>query len=212
MIVLIIGKPGSGKGTQAKTLAKKFDLFYFSTGDLSRQLAKKDARIDEIIHQKGKWIPEKEMTAYVSDYLDKRLTKTKNLIFDGYPRFAPQYDFLKDYLKSKKLKINLIILLKISEEEAVRRLSSRREDKSTGKVYNLVTNPPGYEVNKADLVQRKDDIPEAIRSRLKEHEKNALPMIKRMREDGSLVEIDGARPIEKIRKDLVVLLDEVNDK
>ena len=212
MIVLIIGKPGSGKGTQAKTLAKKFDLFYFSTGDLSRDLAKKDPRIDEMIHKKGKWIPEKEMTGYVSDYLDKKLTETKDLILDGYPRFALQYGFLKDYLESKNLKIDLIILLKISDEEAVRRLSSRREDKNTGKVYNLVTNPPGSEVNKGDLVQRKDDIPEAIRSRLKEHEKNALPMIKKMREDGFLVEIGGERPIEEIQDDLVTLLNKVNDK
>jgi len=205
MIILIQGKQGSGKGTQAKMLVEKYGLYFFSTGDLSRKLAKEDPRIDELINVKGQLIPTEEMTVHVSKFLDEKFKgKPKDMLFDGYPRFVEQYKHLSKWLKDRGTKIDAVVMLEISDNEAIKRLSNRRLDPKTGKIYNFHTAPkPGPEVDVKALVQRKDDMPSVIKGRLQEYEKNTLPMIQLIKEEGNLVEVDGERPIDVIHKDIV---------
>lgn len=205
MIILIQGKQGSGKGTQAKLLAKKFNLFYFSTGDLSRRLAQKDKRIDDLINKKGQLIPTEEMAGYVSEYLGDKLD---DVILDGYPRTTRQYKLLSNWIKEKGKKIDVSIFLNISDKEAVRRLSGRRMDPKTGNIYNLVTAPkPGPEIDTKTLIQREDDRPNAIKERLDVYKKDTSPMIKLMKKDRILLEIDGEKPIDVIHKEIVEKLE-----
>ncbi len=207
MIILILGKPGSGKGSQAKRLAEQLGFFYFATGDFSRELAQKDPRIKKIV-EGGALIPEKEMTSYISNYLEEKLAETKNIIFDGYPRYVGQYQFLEGWLADRNLGIDLIILLDVSDGEVIRRNSARRLDKKTGKTYNLITDPPPASVKKEDLVQREDDKESVIKKRLAVYQKNVVPMIDYIRAKGKLLTVDGARPIEVIQEELVKLIKE----
>jgi adenylate kinase len=201
MIILILGLQGCGKGTQAALLAKKFKLHYFESGALFRNLAKTHPEIDKIIHKQGGLVKDDLTFSYVKKFLEARKLKD-DLIFDGYPRSIRQFNLLKRWLARKNKKIDLAIFLRISRAESIKRLSARRKDPKTGKIYNLITNPPGPKVDKASLIQRKDDQPEVIKQRIRLYEKTTLPLIKLLQKRGILVEINGERPIAAIAKDL----------
>ena len=141
MNIVLLGAPASGKGTQAELLANKLNLYLFQTGELSRRLAEKDARIKKIIDS-GELIPEEEMTMYVLDYLVREKPELKNILFEGFPRFISQYEALEKFLKNKGDDIDAVISLDITKEEAVKRISSRRICEVCGEIYNLLTKPP----------------------------------------------------------------------
>ncbi|MEK7112536.1 MAG: nucleoside monophosphate kinase [Patescibacteria group bacterium] len=202
MNIIILGPQGSGKGTQARLLSQKLGLFYFESGDFLRERARADSRIDEIINKKGELLPDEETFTLVRDFLKEKTQNLDGLLLDGYPRSLKQYQLLKDWLTDEGKKIDLAIFLTISDAEGVRRLSARRVDKETGKVYNLITNPPGPGVEKEKLLQRPDDTPELIKRRLEQYQETTSPLIEVLKKDGILVEVNGERPIEVILNDL----------
>lgn len=197
MIILIMGPQGSGKGTQAKRLADEFKLSYLDAGALLRKIAKSDPRINEIVNKRGALLPDNEIFQIVTDYLSKN-NLYDNMILDGYPRSIAQYELINNWLKNHGTEVTAALFLNISEEESVKRLSSRRSDPKTGKIYNLLTKVPGPEVDLNTLVHREDDKPEAIRERLMHYRETTAPLIKKLRNEDKLIEIDGERPIETI--------------
>lgn len=210
MNIIILGPQGSGKGTQAKLLQKKFNFFYFEAGKFLRERAKTNQQIDEIVNKKGELLSDQLMTKLVVEYLKKNNSSFDNVLFDGFPRTTKQYKLFKKLLVEHKAQIDLVVLIDISEDEAIKRLSARRMDPKTGKIYNLVTAPkPGPEVDIKSLIHRGDDKPEAIRQRLSWYKSKVLPLVESMEKDRvSVVKVDGGRPIEVIHQDLVRLLEE----
>ena len=140
MNILLLGPQGSGKGTQARLLCEKFHFYYFESGGFLREASKTNEHLSQMLTA-GQFVPDAEMSSYVTSYLDEKGIYD-NILFDGFPRSVIQYDSLKDWLTVKKVKVDVVFLLKIDEEETVRRLSARRMDPATGKIYNLVTDPP----------------------------------------------------------------------
>jgi adenylate kinase len=203
MNIIILGPQGSGKGTQAKLLADEFDLFYFESGNFLRKLAEENERIDRIINKEGKLLPDEETFSYVKEELEEKVPGRDGIILDGYPRSIKQYRLLTDWLQEKGKDIDYVIFLDISEKESIRRLSARRMDKETGKIYNLITNPPSESVEEKNLVQRADDKPGAIKIRLEQYKKETKPLVDLLREKGVLMEVDGERPIQVILEDIV---------
>jgi len=199
--IIILGPQGSGKGTQAELLVDKFGLFYFESGKFLRKLAKKDRRIDEIISKRGELIEDREMFSYMSERLEKEVPAGQGVLLDGYPRSIAQYELLKEWLKARGAKVDWAIFLDISEKESVRRLSARRISKKTGKIYNLITNPPPSGVGK--LIQRSDDKPAVIRKRLALYKETTEPLIKVLAKESILMKINGERPIEVIFEDII---------
>jgi adenylate kinase len=208
MKIIIFGPQGSGKGTQAKLVSEKFNLFYFQSGEFLREKAKSDPRVDEIINQRGEMIPDEEMFLLLKNYLTEKLPSLDNFIMDGYPRSLKQYELLSAWLKEKGGKVDIAILLVISDEESVRRLSARVVCEKCGTIYNLITNPPPGEkcVCGGNLVQRPDDTPEAIKKRLADYHTITSPLIEVLKKEGILVEVDGERPIEVIFEDIVEIV------
>lgn len=209
MNIVLLGSPASGKGTQAKLLAQKFGLYHLSTGDVSRELAKKDARLKEIVDS-GKLIPHEEMTMYVINFLTVEKPSLKNILFEGFPRFIPQYEALEKFLKTKGDDIDIVFSLEVSQEEAIKRISSRRTCSKCCRMYNVISNPPP----KPDtcecggkLFLRKDDEPESVKVRFEYYKDNTEKLINFVDEKEKLYRVNGERPIDDIQKDLVEIVE-----
>lgn len=210
MIIVFLGPPGSGKGTQAKLLSQKLGSFYFEAGKILRQLATKKTKIgrkiNKIINQKGALVPDEIMSWVLEDFLkDKNLKK--GIIFDGFPRSLNQYQILKKNLEEKNLKIDKVFYLKTKEKTVVFRLSQRRICPKCGFEYNLVTRPPKKDeicdFCQIKLIQRTDDTPEVIRARFKTFKTQTTPIIKLARKQGILEELNGEEEILKIHKEIL---------
>lgn len=210
MNLVLIGPQGSGKGTQAEFLVKKFGLVYFSPGEVLRDLVKKPTplarKIDEIMNKQGKLIPDDLMLHVMDAFLAKK-DLSKGILFDGYPRNLIQAKMLDDWLTKKELKINRAVYLFISRRESIRRLGSRLECPRCEAVFNILTKPPKKDKIcdscGAELIRRTDDKPAAIAKRLATYYKETAPLIDFYKKRGILEEIDGERPIEVIFEDIL---------
>ena len=205
MNIVILGEPASGKGTQAALISKEFNLYHLQTGDIARRVAEKDERIREIINS-GKLIPEEEMSLYVMDLLHQKQADMKDILFEGFPRFISQYEALKNYLKNKGDDIDAIFSLELGQDEAVKRISLRRICGKCGEVFNSTTNPPKNDglCDKCGekLIQRADDMPEAIKTRFEYYKNNTKTLIDYLDKEGKLIKINGARPIQVVFEDI----------
>jgi adenylate kinase len=208
MNILIFGPQASGKGTQAKLLAKKFKFYHFDMGSILREYAKRDKKLDEKINVKGILLEDKETIRYAKMFLEKKFEKIQKIdqvLFDGFPRSVAQHVGISNWLRRGGAKINLAIYLKISKEETIKRLSARRTCSICGRVYNLNTAPPPKR-NTCDcggkLFKRKDDSLGAIKTRLEAYYERTEPMSEYFRNEKILVEIDGEKPIQKIFNDI----------
>jgi adenylate kinase len=204
MNIIILGPQGSGKGTQADLISKKLNLFHLETGEILRERAKRDARIKNLINS-GSMIPDEEMIDYIDEYLTSLNAGYDNIVFDGCPRSIKQYILIKKWLSEKGKSIDKLIYLDISDEEALRRISSRRTCSLCGKVYNLITNPAPFGKCSCGgkLVQREDDKKEVVEKRLLLFHQETEPILTLAQKDGILVKVDGERPIEIIFQDIL---------
>lgn len=206
MNIILFGPQGSGKGTQARLLCDKFGFFYFESGAYLRKIAQDNEEVKNMM-KKGILVPDKEMTSYLTAYLDQEHLYD-DIVFDGFPRTLDQYNFLKVWLTQKGVKIDLGIVLEIGEDETLRRLSSRRIDPSSGKIYNLITDKPPADIDVNNLIQREDDKPEAIKKRLELYKNQTEPLVGQMKKDTKVVNVNGERPINEIQEELVSLIED----
>lgn len=200
MNIIFIGIQGSGKGTQAKEVAKQLNLVHISTGDLLReQKGKLKKEIDNIIN-KGKLIPDELMIKLLKEKIKKENNK-EGIILDGFPRTIQQAKKL-----TKEIKIDRVIEIKISDKESIKRLINRRTCEKCKEGYNLVTQPKPKIPNICDkcggkLIQRKDDNLEAIKQRIKTYHNQTKPILDYYKE--KIIKINGKKKIEKITKKII---------
>ena len=183
MKVIILGPPGSGKGTVSERLAKDFHLFHVSVGDLLRKEAKKNTALGKKISSyinKGDLVPHQ----MAIDIAKKAIGKKQNFIFDGFPRSVDQAKLIQD------VDIDAVIYLDVPEKDVVKRLSGRLLDPVTRKTYHLQYLPPPKNIMKR-LIQRKDDTPKVIKERFKVYHRETEPVIKYYQKKGVLKKIDG---------------------
>src|SRR3989344_2997066 len=200
MNIILFGPQGSGKGTQARILSDEFGFFYFESGEFLRKIAKNNKELQEALNR-GELVPDIEMTSYLTAFLDQK-NLYDDIIFDGFPRTLDQYNFLKNWLTDKKVSLDLIIVLTISEEETLRRLTARRMDPATELIYNLVTQPPPASVDINSLVQRDDDKPEAIKRRLALYRERTKPLITELKKYTKVIEVNGERSVGIIAQEI----------
>jgi len=197
MNIIISGPQGSGKGTQAKMLAERYGYLHLDNGSMLRKIAANDEEIRNLLDS-GNLVPDKKMLALMDIYLSDTYGKYENIIFDGFPRTTDQYIELKKWLTEKNQHVDNAVVLTISEDETIRRLSARRVHKTTGEIYNLITKVPPEDVTEDDLVQREDDKPDSIRKRLTLFNEKTKPLFELYKNDGILVEVNGEQSIEDI--------------
>ena len=179
--IILLGSPGSGKGTQAKRLSEKYGILHISTGDLLREEVKARSslgqKIEPILSQ-GELVSDDIMLELIRKRLSGDLGAA-GFLLDGFPRTVEQAIALDELLKSLKRKISIAILLEIPEEEVIKRLSLRRQCSKCGLNIHLEYSPP-REVGICDscggeLFQRSDDKESVIRHRYKLYKEKTAP-------------------------------------
>lgn len=210
MNILLIGPQGSGKSLQAELLTQNFDLYHLEAGELLREAAKDDFEINRLVNEKGELVPDEVSFGVVTKALNRERPSRDGILFDGYPRSVAQYLLLKDWLGQLAQKVDLAILINISNEESIKRLSSRRFCSKCGRIWNLVAYPKPPSETKCecggDLYRREDDEPEAIKERLLLYQKITGPLVDLLDGEGKLVEVGGEHPVEEIYQDIAEII------
>jgi adenylate kinase len=197
MILILLGPPGAGKGTQAKLLASEYGVPHISTGDMFRDHKARGTEIGkkiQAIMDAGGLVTDDVTNAMVKERLS-RPDVAKGFILDGYPRTTAQAEYLEKLLASMGRSLDKVISYEVAEELVVERISGRRSCPKCGAVYHVSANPPrrmGYcDKDDAGLVQRDDDKPENVKKRMQEYADKTWPL-KRFYEERHLVsEIEG---------------------
>ena len=174
MRILILGPQGSGKGTQAKSIASLHDTPHVATGDILRTAVSEGTALGRRVHpslERGDLVPDELMV----DLIRERLADEDGFVLDGFPRTVPQAEALDTMLDEIGKPLDAVILLMVSDEVATARLRAR-----------------------ALAEGRADDSPEAIRNRLRLYHELTEPVVERYRADGTLVAVDGDRAIPEV--------------
>jgi adenylate kinase len=208
-IVIFLGPPGAGKGTQAQLLKERSGFIQVSTGDLLREAVKNQTELGKLAKKymdEGKLVPDDLIISLIKEKLQEYADK--NIIFDGFPRTIPQAESLDNLLSQLNKNIDAVILFKIEDEEVVKRLAGRRVCPSCGAVYHVVYNPPKIDeiCDKCGtkLIQRDDDKEEVIRKRLEVYHQQTKPLIEYYK--NKIVEIDATDNPENIYNKIVSMI------
>lgn len=195
--LVLLGPPGSGKGTQTERLCKDFGFTHISTGDLLREAVRNGTTLGikaKKFMEAGDLGPDDLVIELVKLKLDNC---PKGFVLDGFPRTLEQAKALQ-----KMCDVDAAINLEVDEEDIVGRMINRRSCKKCGAVYNLLSNPP-KKVGTCDkcggeLYQRSDDTEETVRARMKVYKERTLPLIAFYKKQGVLMNIDARGGIDKV--------------
>ena len=204
MNIILLGPPGSGKGTQAKRIQQTHGLVQLSTGDMLRAATGSDTEFGrrvKAIMDSGQLVPDD----IIVEMIDQRIVRPdcrKGFILDGFPRNVPQAETLKKMMADWGMRLDLVLELVVDHDEVIRRLSGRRTCRKCGRVWHVAFDPPSVP-GKCDecggeLFQRDDDREETIRHRLEVYEQQTQPLISYYADEGILLGIDATGPVEDV--------------
>lgn len=207
MKLILLGSPGTGKGTQAELITQKYRIPHISTGDLFRENIANGTELGKkakVFIDEGKLVPDEITIGMFRDRIAKPDCK-KGFILDGFPRTLPQAEALDDIAE-----IDKALLIKSSDSIIIKRLSARRQCRKCNAIYGLDKPPMKKGICdkcRGELYQRDDDKEEVIRKRLETYRKQTEPLVDHYSKKGILAEIDGEQPIQKIFEDVVKALE-----
>ncbi len=208
MDIILFGMQGSGKGTQGKILEEKYHLKVFEMGGQLREMIASGTplgdKIKEIVNA-GNLVDDDTVLQVVGEFVDT-LQSDQPILFDGIPRTVAQSDKLLNLLSTKG-RDAFAVLIKITEDEAINRLTQRRVCESCKGVY-----PPSYKSEECQhcggkLVVRQDDTPDSIKRRLENYRKETIPVIDGFYDRDHLIEVDGEQEIDKVSKEMIEKVD-----
>ncbi|MEJ2716801.1 MAG: adenylate kinase [Deltaproteobacteria bacterium] len=214
MRIVLLGGPGSGKGTQAKKLTEKFGIPQVSTGDIFRAAVKEGTPMGlkaKEYMDKGELVPDDVVVGVV----EERLTKPDleaGFMLDGFPRTLPQAEALDRILNDMGKPIDHAILVDVPDDELMKRLTGRRTCRNSecGKMYHVMFNPPKKDgicdACGSELYQRDDDSEATIRERLNVYAEQTAPLIDYYSEKGLLHRVEGVGPIDRIFESIEKIL------
>ena len=212
MRVIFLGAPGVGKGTQADFVASRFHVPKISTGDLLREGVAKQTPLGlkaKGYMDRGDLVPDEVVIGLVQEKLNSSECST-GFLLDGFPRTVAQADKLSELLADQQLSIDHVVHFVLPREEIVRRLSGRRNCSKCPAVFHVESIPPKRngvcDLCGADLVQRSDDRPETVQSRLTVYEQQTAPLIDYYKRKDLLFELDGSGSVETVQDRLLALL------
>jgi adenylate kinase len=206
--LILLGAPGAGKGTQAERVAEDFNLPLIVTGDLLRAAVQQGTELGRQAKgymDRGELVPDEVIIGVILERVDAEEARD-GFLLDGFPRTVGQAEALEEALGRLDRRLTAALYLDVPDEEVVRRLSGRRMNPRTGRVYHVELDPPRVEgIDDEDgtpLVQRDDDKPETIRRRLEVYHQQTAPLVDFYEERGLLRRVDGTRPPTEVHDHL----------
>lgn len=217
MQIVLMGAPGSGKGTQAQRLVEHFKIPQVSTGDLLRAAVERGTEYGlraKAVMESGALVSDEIVLGIIRERLGEA-DAARGFILDGFPRNIAQAEALETLLSTLRRPIDVVVQFDVDYAEIVKRISGRRTCQTCGRVFNIYTAPAGTAPHcdrcsdKPSLVQRKDDEEATVRKRLEVYEKQTRPLLKFYQERGLLRTIDAQQGVDEVSAQLFKLLDSV---
>jgi adenylate kinase len=207
--LILLGPPGSGKGTQGERLQEDLEYPYYATGDILRAAVKEGTEVGKAAKEymdRGDLVPDEVIIGIIAERLESG-EADHGFILDGFPRTVVQAEALDAELAKLGRQLTAVILIDVDDDEIINRLSGRRVCQEKGHVYHVEYNQPATEgvcdVDGSELYIRDDDKPEVVRHRLDQYHDKTAPLVDYYRKQGLLNSIEGAddpdRVGEKIR-------------
>ena len=213
MRLVMIGAPASGKGTQANKLTRHFGLDHISTGEMLRAEEARRSELGMVVEsylKRGQLVPDGLVIKLVSERLAHNHL-AQGFILDGFPRTLNQALSLDEALGEMGQAIDAVLLIEAPDSAVLERITGRRADPETGRIYHLKFSPPPPEILHR-LEQRDDDTTEVMQARLTTYHERIAPVVAHYRDQGLLIQVDGASAPDLVFEDLLRHLTGLNDK
>ena len=216
MKIVLLGPPGAGKGTQAKSISNRYSIPHISTGDIFRKNISEETPLGIQAKQyidNGQLVPDEVTINMVKDRLTWEDCKNGYLL-DGFPRTVAQAEALQEFLVSRNENLDTALCIDVPMEFILERMTGRRICGSCGASYHVKFNPTKGEgicdVCGSEVVQRKDDREDTVRERLDVYERQTQPLIDFYKEKNLLSTVDGTKAINEVFNDICELFGRVD--
>jgi adenylate kinase len=210
--LILLGPPGSGKGTQGERLQEDLELPYYATGDILRAAVRDETDIGKAAREymdRGDLVPDEVIIGVIAERLESG-EADHGFLLDGFPRTVPQAEALDAKLGELGRQLASVVLIDVSDEEIVRRLSGRRVCTAESHVYHVDFNPPAKEgvcdIDGSELIVRDDDKPEVVRNRLVQYHDKTAPLVDYYKDQALLNRVDGTQDPDRVGESIRALV------
>jgi adenylate kinase len=206
--LVLLGPPGSGKGTQGERLNEDLRLPYYATGDILRGAVRDETELGKSAKEymdRGDLVPDEVIVGVIAERIDSEEARD-GFILDGFPRTTPQAEALDAKLEEMGRSVGTVLLIDVADDEVVKRLGGRRTCEANGHVFHVDFNPPKEEgvcdLDGSPLLVRDDDKPDVIRKRLATYHDKTEPLVTYYDDKGVLRRVDGERDPDEVTEEL----------
>lgn len=213
MLIILLGPPGAGKGTQAEMIVQNYNLVYISTGAILRKAVREETEMGRKAREymdQGQLVPDNVVVEIVRDRLGEP-DCAGGALLDGFPRTVDQAVFLEQVLPEINMNIDRVLLIEVDEEELIERLTGRRVCSDCGANYHIKYKPPKVrnvcDQCGGDLYQRDDDSLATVKERLEVYKKQTEPLVEFYNKRELLSPIDGNQDIDGVYDQIKTILE-----
>jgi len=210
--LILLGPPGSGKGTQGERLQEDFRLPYYATGDILRAAVRDETELGTTAKEfmdRGDLVPDEVIIGVIGERVQGP-EAADGFILDGFPRTVGQAEALEEEMEGLGRNITAAVLIDVDDEEVVRRLGGRRTCVKNGHIFHVEFDPPKNDdvcdICGSRLVVRDDDKPDVIRHRLDQYHEKTKPLVSYYEDRGLLKRVDGSLKPEEVGNRIRALL------
>ncbi len=214
LILLVLGPPGAGKGTQAQRLQTRYGVVQLSTGDMLRAAVKAGTEVGrkaKAIMEAGQLVSDDVIVGMIADRIEEPDCQN-GFILDGFPRTVGQAEALDKMLSDKGLQLDAVIEMKVDEAALLKRITGRYSCAKCGAVYHDETHRPKVDgvcdqCGSTEFTRRPDDNPETVKARLEAYNAQTAPLLPYYRSRGVLKTVDGMAPIDEVTRQMERVLE-----